>query len=261
MSKLEKTAELSETRLTVRFTEKEFDVIRKKSDELGCSFSETVRRLAFGKTTADSSNFTEKDMAKRTLLAMQGVRSEFKKIAATYSSIADTFIKNADQKNRSGNPAVSVPQTVRVLRSLETLTIELQDGVNRIFEVGNAGDGSEIHPVRRRTEIKRLAEMAEAEETNSYYYMEKIEIIGRASEDASVYKSQNGVEKAMIKIKCEGRKGGGGGSREWLVFYPKADIAERIKAGSALFVSGDFSVSDKGVLTVFAKDLKFFSGE
>lgn len=252
----EKTSDVKYTYdIHLRITDEERQTVQKKADELGCNLSQAARMILFKKMSSSLSNLSEKDEKRSQILAMQSTRTEFKKISTSYMAFVDAYVKSVDLKNRMGDPAVSTASTIRLVGSLEDYTLELQKSLNLVLhEMGL----KEEHPLARSRELKSLDEANDELTLINYTYMERMEIIGKLTEDASVYKSKSGLERLRLKVVCESvGRGGVKVTRDWVIFYGKTDAVNLLKKDKTVYVAGDFSVGDNDEFILFADNVKF----
>lgn len=129
------------TELHIRLKVEERRQLQARADELGMSISQAARRILFGGDKAPA-KVTEKMAHYRTMQSMQGVRDSFKKISTDLNRVVNAYEQSLSQLNTSGEPAVNTTQTLRVMSSIVTYQVRLQEGLNEIIRQYG---GSEIH--------------------------------------------------------------------------------------------------------------------
>lgn len=129
------------TELHIRLKVEERQQLQARADELGMSISQAARRILFGGDKAPA-KVTEKMAHYRTMQSMQGVRDSFKKISTDLNRVVNAYEQSLSQLNTSGEPAVNTTQTLRVMSSIVTYQVRLQEGLNEIIRQYG---GSEIH--------------------------------------------------------------------------------------------------------------------
>lgn len=240
----------------IRITEEERLAVLAKADELGCNMSQAARTLLFRRTMSSLDSLSEKEKKHRLILALQGTRVELRKVAADYTAVTESLLNSMEATDRKGNPALTSAQTIRMMQTLEDLTLRLQDSFNAVLHELEAGKEDAVKSDGR---IAELARTAEERERINYSNMEKIEIIGRLVGDASSYKTKTGAERLRMRITCDSLgKGGAKVTREWVVFYGKTECLGLLKDGRSVFAGGDFSCGENGELIILADTLKLF---
>lgn len=250
------------TRVTLRLTPEEYDKIRLFADKKGCTLSQAARLIIFGDGGVPVSKDGKKREKNNEFSALaRRVREDFKRIAGEYATAVETYRRSLSLLNRDGSPSVSTQQTLRVVRGLQDMTIDLQKSVNAFL----SGTGvKEIHAAARIA----LPEVMETEERGMpqkeyilYCYMETMEIIGFLEKEASVYtrkkeEGDNARERMAFSVTCARRRRTSNIKVLYTVFTDKTGIFEYLKAGRQVYVRGRFEENDKGDKIIFADTVK-----
>lgn len=228
----------------------EFRNIQKFADEHRCSNSEAARMMMFTgiKNSEEKGTDSEKTTRRKTELAIRYVRDSFKKNASLYAKLVSRILADGTRD----------AQVIRLLTSLEHMTIDMQKSLNGLLA---AISEPEVHAVAANDALRKAGGVgAAAPKTTTtqfkikYVYMERISIIGYLIQDAEAY-DRKGSSRMRFTVMCE-RKGKtkNEASRKVMygVFMDKDNTIEYLKKGKQVYVEGTFEENEKGDKLVFA---------
>jgi hypothetical protein len=250
------------TRVTLRLTPEEYEKIRLFADKKGCTLSQAARLIIFDNSEGPASKSGKKKEQNNEISALaRRVREDFKRIAAGYTSAVETYKRSLSLLNRDGSPSVNTQQTIRAVRGLQDMTIDLQKSVNSFL----SGTGVKETHAAARIALPEVEEVARKVMTNKEYimycYMETMELIGLLEKDASVYtrkkdEGENAKERMAFSVSCLRNRKSRNIKIIYTVFADKTGVFEYLKAGEQVYVRGRFEENDKGDKIIFADTVK-----
>ena len=131
--------------LHIRLKVDEREQLQKEADRHGTTLSQAARRIIFKKLEdGRSSNDAvgEKEIQFRIMQNIQAVKNSFKKASSDINRFVEGYERSLTLTNQAGDPAVNTGQTIRLVASLVTNQLKLQDGINDIVKHFN---GNEVH--------------------------------------------------------------------------------------------------------------------
>lgn len=244
------------TRLTLRLTPSEYAVIRQKADAFGCTLSQAVRKIVIAgceKNERPDGDFKAENRS--VSAAMRAVRDDFKRIAPMYAATVEAYRRSVGLTNRAGAPAVNTALTLRAVRELQDMTLDMQRSLNVALAAAGV---KEIHAATRMElpEPPPVAGGLTKTEFIQYFYMESIELIGILAKDAGRYNGKNNEEKMALSINCVRRRKGASINVPYTAFAEMRGIFDHLKAGKQVYVRGTFTEDDNGRKVVFADTVK-----
>ena len=131
--------------LHIRLKVDEREKLQKEADLHGTTLSQAARRIIFkriedGRSSNDG--IGEKEIQLRIMQNIQSIKNTFKKSSADITRFIEGYERSLKLINQAGDPAVNTSQTIRVVASIVTNQLKLQDGINEIVKHFN---GNEVH--------------------------------------------------------------------------------------------------------------------
>jgi hypothetical protein len=239
-------------RVTLRLSKEERAYLALRAEADGCTVSQEMRLLMFredGESVAEKLRATgERDLEMRKVLALEGTRKDFKRIAREYIKTTNFIINGG---------AISPEILLRKLSSIEQMTVELQRTLNNSLAVLNE---KEIHVVSRnlvnvdtKNNEKSIQENAKKliDFKLNFCFMERVLVMGFLIADAEEYE-KNGVKRMRFGIAVERKRKDKKKRIIYTVFSERGDSIDYLKKGRQVFVEGNFDENDKGERLVFA---------
>ena len=199
-----------------------------------------LRSLIASDTGAEKGKTGDNDAQKKQVIALNGLRSSFKKIAESYVDVVAKFNENIENNEKF----LATEQAVRIIKSLVDQTISLQKDVNLVLNICRE---KEEHPAARiaikepKVPASETGKLTLEEFRIKYSYMQKITIVGNVAVDATSYAPKGGgPEKMKFRVIVNSFSGGAKKSISYAVFFEKSDIFQYIKKGKLVVVIGTF---------------------
>lgn len=231
----------------IRLTQAEADRLQKKADELGTTLSKAGRMLMFKRLEPVPS--AGRNCRQELHQAVDGFKATFKKVNTDIAKILAAYERSLTIRNRSGEPAVSTGQTLRIMESVAYNQVRLQDGLNEIIR---SLGGSEVHVAAAPRTAQEEAGGSTPQEgagerdgnwiPNEFTHMANITAIATIVSEPETY--MNGTYE-MIRIVVQVEEPGKGGARNYYRidctdFKSRyAKILEHLVPGKKVAVSGD----------------------
>lgn len=226
--------------ITVRLSVEEYRKLQDESRDFKGGISGYLRSMIASDTGEEKEKTGDNDAQKKQVIALNGLRSSFKKIAESYADVVAKFNENIENNEKF----LATEQAVRIIKNLVDQTLFLQKDVNLVLNICRE---KEEYPVARITIKEPVLPASEAGKLTleefriKYSYMQKITIVGNVAVDATTYKPKGGgPEKMKFRVIVNTVSGGTKKSISYAVFFEKSDIFQYIKKGKMVVVVGTF---------------------
>ena len=264
-------------KISVRISDKELDILERKSIETGIPVSTVARQMMFEKETQKSVAELSGDERYKEILAVQQCRAAFKKIASRITDAVGVYDKSLDLVDENGKRIVSTEQTIRHVSGLTEKLMVLQKNLNivtdamglqpvlyaarpsrdsrlgRMFEADRQSQQKEEQEamLREEEETRKNAENYASAGTDQngkrqipkqYRFMFKSFLTGRLVDDAVQFTSKKGMNMMKFRVATETNVFGKPNTHYIDVIKEKNGIFEYLKKGVSVSISGDLDI-------------------
>ena len=233
----------------IRLSEEEAKLVRERTAVRGGTASAYVRELLLNDVRGKEKKLSPEHVSDKRLSTALAIKARFKNTASQYTTVANLVQRYFEEaKDAAALSTLSEP-IIRAFKSLEDISIELQQGFNEYLSL--EGVKREL-PIYRRN-LPDLADGPRSkEEMIKFTYMEKIQIIGSVCSEMQVYKDKFNNEKAKVEVTAQTRKG----ERKYTVLALRSRLPESVAVGAVIFAMGDFEIQDGGGIVIYADTIK-----
>lgn len=233
----------------IRISEEEARLVHERSAARGGSASAYVRELLLNDVRGKEKPMSPEKISDKRLSTAMAIKSRFKTMAGQYTTVANLLQRYFEDAKDSAALSTLCEPIIRAFKSLEDITVFLQQGLNEYFSL--EGVKREL-PVYRRNLPGASDTQRNHNELIKYTYMEKIQIIGTVSSEMQTYKDKFNNEKVKIEVTSQTRKT----ERKYIVFAMRSRVPETVNQGAVIYAMGDFEIQESGVIALYADTIR-----
>ena len=233
----------------IRLSEEEAKLVRERTAVRGGTASAYVRELLLNDVRGKEKKLSPEHVSDKRLSTALAIKARFKNTASQYTTVANLVQRYFEEAKDTAALSTLCEPIIRAFKSLEDISIELQQGFNEYLSL--EGVKREL-PIYRRNLPDLTGGPRSKEEMIKFTYMEKIQIIGSVCSEMQVYKDKFNNEKAKVEVTAQTRKG----ERKYTVLALRSRLPESVAVGAVIFAMGDFEIQDGGSVVLYADTVK-----
>lgn len=235
--------DLREYKISIRLNAEEKEFLQQKAEDLGCSLSQALRIILFSKKRgSEAENLTTSDFKKNQLVALNSIKTSFRKIADGYTTFVSDYHKALSTKRRDGEPSVSTEGTLFAITTLHQSTLALQGDLNKLLKKSNINELHKVTPLPSDLSVGGKDDENSDDNNNLiYYYMQKITIAGVLRADAEQYTNEKNEDCMRFCVLCESFSGNKRTTTQYQVYNKMSKVFQYLKKDKQVMVVGELS--------------------